>query len=106
MSDSSPTPRKARRSRWRRFLIVFAALLVVLGAAEYTPDLPREQLEAKYAPAPSKFLTLPSGARVHYRDQGKGGLLVLLHGSLSSLHTWEPWVAALSAEHRVVTLDL
>jgi pimeloyl-ACP methyl ester carboxylesterase len=73
-----------------------------------TPDLPKGYLEKKYAPWPSAFLQLPGGARVHYRDQGSPGApaLVLLHGSNSSLHTWEPWVRALSATFRVVSLDL
>jgi len=31
---------------------------------------------------------------------------VLLHGSNSSLHTWEPWARTLSTTFRVVTLDL
>jgi pimeloyl-ACP methyl ester carboxylesterase len=82
------------------------AVLTVLLAR--TPDLPKDYLEKKYAPAPSTFLALPSGARVHYRDQGSpvAPALVLLHGSNSSLHTWEPWVRMLSAMFRVITLDL
>ena len=33
-------------------------------------------------------------------------MLVLLHGSNASLHTWEPWVKLLGPEFRIVTLDL
>lgn len=32
--------------------------------------------------------------------------IVLIHGTGSSLHTWEGWVAALKNQHRIVTLDL
>ncbi len=47
-----------------------------------------------------------AGLRTHYRDRGQGLPIVLLHGSYSSLHTWEGWSEALSPHHRVVTLDL
>jgi pimeloyl-ACP methyl ester carboxylesterase len=33
-------------------------------------------------------------------------VLVLLHGSNASLHTWEPWVKLLGDRFRVVTVDL
>jgi len=31
---------------------------------------------------------------------------VLIHGAMASLHTWEPWVAILGQQYRVITLDL
>jgi pimeloyl-ACP methyl ester carboxylesterase len=31
---------------------------------------------------------------------------MLLHGSNASLHTWEPWVALLGDEYRIVSVDL
>ena len=58
--------------------------------------------------AQSRFLELDSGSVAHVRDQGTrtGEVLVLVHGSNASLHTWEPWVALLGDEFRVITLDL
>src|SRR5262249_28035532 len=41
-----------------------------------------------------------------YRDEGSGPPLILLHGSPSSLHTWDGWAARLSSHRRVVRLDL
>jgi pimeloyl-ACP methyl ester carboxylesterase len=32
-------------------------------------------------------------------------VLVLLHGSNASLHTWEPWVERLKAKYRIISLD-
>src|SRR5690606_27052754 len=51
---------------------------------------------------------LPSGARIHYRDQGnpQGQPLLLIHGFGVNLESWEPWVNVLSAEYRLVSLDL
>jgi pimeloyl-ACP methyl ester carboxylesterase len=95
----------------RILLWIVLALAVLLGLAFAflgDPEVPRETLMQKYGGTPSQFLTLPSGATAHYRDQGNasGPALVLLHGSNASLHTWEPWVANLADEFRVVTVDL
>lgn len=91
-----------RRLRW---WLVVLALLGVGVAIVYTPDLPLAQLRERYAPPPSKFLPL-DGLDVHYRDEGSGPAVLLLHGTGSSLHTWDAWTRALSANHRVVRLDL
>ena len=91
---------------WPRLAVALGAVLTVLLAR--TPDRPKDYLEKKYARPPSSFMELPGGARVHYRDRGRpiAPTLVLLHGSNSSLHTWEPWARVLSPALRVVTLDL
>ncbi|WP_309645023.1 alpha/beta hydrolase [Phenylobacterium sp.] len=88
-----------------RLGIMLAAAVLLAGCAA---DIPYADLEAKYANPASRYLTLPSGVRVHYRDQGKadGPTLVLLHGFSASLHTWEPWVGELGSDYRVVSLDL
>lgn len=89
-------------------LVVLAALAAAGWLALRRGDIPYDQLDDRYASADSRFLDLPGDLRVHYRDQGKadGPVLVLLHGFSSSLHTWEPWVAELGRDHRIVSLDL
>ena len=91
-----------------RILAALAVLLVASGLALYEPDVPRAELVARYGGPQSHFITLTSGAVAHYRDQGPqdAPVLVLLHGSNASLHTWEPWVKALAGEFRVVSVDL
>ncbi|WP_281301245.1 MULTISPECIES: alpha/beta hydrolase [unclassified Iodidimonas] len=85
-----------------------AALIAIAVLTFGTPDLDRDLLANYYAPKPSKFLSLPSGTSLHYRDQGPSlaPALLLLHGTGSSLHTWEPWVEALSHSYRVISMDL
>ncbi len=87
--------------------VVVAALV---GAFFYfsEADIPRATLEAQYATPPSQFVTLPDGARVHYRERGPkdASVLVLVHGSDASLFTWEPWSKNLSDKFRVISLDL
>ena len=46
------------------------------------------------------------GNRVHYRDEGVGVPVVLIHGTASSLHTWDQWVQHLKPSYRVIRLDL
>jgi pimeloyl-ACP methyl ester carboxylesterase len=43
---------------------------------------------------------------VHYRDEGKGEAILLIHGTGASLHTWEKWIDILSPEYRVISFDL
>jgi len=71
------------------------------------PDRPVSSLERKYTNEHSRFIELP-GARVHYRDEGprSGPTLLALHGTFSSLHTWDGWVDRLSEEFRIVRLDM
>lgn len=61
----------------------------------------------RYADAFSRF-TLCGGACVHYRDEGlrDGPPLILIHGLLSSLHTWDGWTRQLGQQYRVIRLDL
>lgn len=96
----------------KKLLLSAAVLLAVLIAIgtylAYEPDIPRAVLEARYATPPSKFLILSDGTRVHYRDRGPrdAPVIILLHGSDSSLFDWEPWSKNLSDAFRVVALDL
>ncbi|MBN1882023.1 MAG: alpha/beta hydrolase [Deltaproteobacteria bacterium] len=46
------------------------------------------------------------GIGVHYWDQGKGDVLILVHGFSSNVYTWRLNVDALSEEFRVIALDL
>lgn len=87
-------------------------LLAVLvgGGWLWTPDKDRAELEAVYAGPASEFVDV-LGVRMHVRDSAAAAApgtptLLLLHGFGSSLHTWEPWVQALAATHRVIRIDL
>lgn len=89
-------------------LVAIAVVLVGGWLMLRRPAIPYETLEAKYATPASKYLTLSDGVRVHYRDQGKadGPVLVMVHGFSANLETWEPWVARLGKDYRIITLDL
>lgn len=59
----------------------------------------------RYTNASSRFVVVDD-MLVHYRDEGQGSVVVLLHGAFSSLHTYDAWATALSEHHRVIRLDL
>lgn len=93
------------RGRWLVGLVALALLgLVALG---YAPDTDPAAMRAKYGSAASHFVDVGGGLTMHVRDEGKrdGPVLVLLHGSNASLHTWEPWVARLGDRYRIISLD-
>jgi pimeloyl-ACP methyl ester carboxylesterase len=73
----------------------------------FQPDRAPGPLERQYTNEASAFLDVRN-ARVHYRDEGPrdAPTLVCLHGTYSSLHTWDGWVERLSDQFRVVRLDL
>ena len=88
--------------------IIIMVLLIGGFAIGYTPDTDPAAMKAKYGSPASQFITLSPGLAVHVRDEGKrdGPALVLIHGSNSSLQTWEPWVKRLGTNYRIISLDL
>lgn len=80
-------------------------LLLVIVFTQLRCDIPLSKLVPKYTNAESKFMEL-DGMQVHYRVEGNGPPLVLVHGMAASLHTWEGWVNELKGEFRVISLDL
>ncbi|MDG1462534.1 MAG: alpha/beta hydrolase [Gammaproteobacteria bacterium] len=78
------------------------ALLVALWAYR---DIPAEVLEEKYTNDASRFMNI-DGVRVHYRDEGEGPAIVLVHAHFASLLGWEPWVDALKEDYRVIRFDM
>ncbi|HNY49029.1 MAG TPA: alpha/beta hydrolase [Smithella sp.] len=66
---------------------------------------PVESLKQKYCDNDSKFIVI-DGLEVHYKDQGEGPVLVLLHGVVSFLQTWDGWYEELKGRYRIIRLDL
>lgn len=84
---------------------VIAALIWVVFTGVKS-DIPIEELKESYTYPESGFYRL-MGVDVHYRITGAGEeTVVLLHGTSSSLHTWEGWTELLDPHFRVVSLDL
>ena len=87
------------------FLISLTFGILFLGIFSVSPDKSFEEIALKYATSPSSFIEV-KGIKIHYRDQGQGYPIVLIHGTGASLHTWDAWTEELIKNYRVIRLDL
>jgi pimeloyl-ACP methyl ester carboxylesterase len=88
-------------------LSVLAVVILVAAGWLWTPDKPRQSLQARYQRSPADIMTI-AGVRLHVRDSGSKAnpVVIMIHGFGSSLHTWEPWARALQSDYRVIRFDL
>jgi pimeloyl-ACP methyl ester carboxylesterase len=90
---------------------ILSLLALLIGAyivLTWAPERTTEELRGPFAPAPSIFLEM-MGMQVHLRDEGPRSdksPVILIHGTSSSLHTWDGWAQALTRERRVIRFDL
>lgn len=97
------------KSGWKKFWIVFSALVVILAGSYLILNVERQHLtqESKRS-AEGEFIRLPAG-EVHYRLEGpvEAPLVVLVHGFSVPSYVWDPTLSALeTAGYRVLTFDL
>ncbi len=89
-------------------LISIVGLIIIIVTLYGHRDIPLEDLKVKYAKAPSSFVAL-DGMNVHFRDEGNTHdsiPIVLIHGTGSSLHTFNDWANELKQGYRVIRMDL
>ena len=86
------------------YIFLFISIIAI-GFYLYSPDISVSELKKTYANQHSQFIEI-DGINVHYRDEGEGQTIVLLHGTGASLHTWDKWTEELKKSFRVVRLDL
>lgn len=91
--------------RIAKFLLFLLLILVVGLVASYRPDLSFESLVPKYTDEYSHFLNV-DGINIHLKVKGEGEPIFLIHGSFSSLHTWEAWEDELSRYFMTISMDL
>lgn len=84
-------------------LLLFAILAIFISQVHF--DISAEELKEVYANEASQFMEL-DGMQVHYRDEGEGDVMVLIHGTGASLHTWNEWAEELTKNHRVIRCDI
>ena len=88
----------------RFFIGISISLLLLIYSVSYA-DISVEELKKEYANEQSEFVEV-NGMQVHYRDEGTGFPIVLMHGTAASLHTYDAWTKQLSKDYRVIRLDL
>ncbi|MFK7771520.1 MAG: alpha/beta fold hydrolase [Saprospiraceae bacterium] len=92
----------------KKILITLGILvLLILGYTwmNYAEDRSFGELKTKWSYENSQFLEM-DGMPVHYRINGEGEPLVLIHGTGASLHTWEAWTEILEKDFKVISLDM
>lgn len=70
------------------------------GAQGLAFEIPRAMFDADH-----RFVELPSGARVHYVDEGQGETLLFLHGNPAWSFQWRDLIRELRGSYRCVALD-
>ena len=79
-----------------------AAAASALPAAGF---LTLEQLRARYGDRDSRYVEI-GGMSIRYKDQGRGPVIVLLHGSHSSLEGYDAMAKDLARTHRIIRFDM
>jgi pimeloyl-ACP methyl ester carboxylesterase len=95
------------RKFFKGLIAVFLIVIIGLFIWGYAADIPLTELKAKYANTESEFVDLGDGLTVHLRDEGPldAPAIILLHGSSSSLHTWDAWTQRLKGKYRIIRYD-
>ena len=83
--------------------------IALLGAsfaafAQEPAQISLQDLREKYADGGSRFVAI-DGADIHYRDEGQGPVVVLLHASYFNLSTWDGLTEELKTNYRVIRFD-
>ena len=94
-----------KKSKQKYFLYALIILLIVLIKGAIYSDISVEELKKEYANEHSKFIEI-NEMQVHFRDEGEGFPIVLVHGTASSLHTWDAWTNEVKKTNRVIRMDL
>ena len=95
--------------RISKIILIFISLIIIGIILLFGHrDIPVNELKVKYANKASSFI-LVDGMEVHYRDEGNLGdtiPIILIHGTASSLHTFDAWTEILKKTKRVIRMDL
>ena len=84
---------------------VLVGLVLILFFSSRNSDIDAETLKKRYSDSQSHFVSI-DGLEVHFKDEGTGFPIVLIHGTSASLHTWDAWTEKLIENYRVIRMDL
>ena len=85
------------------YLLGFA--FIVLMFSQFQPDKNIDELKIKYTDSASNFIDI-DGMSVHYKIEGSGAPLLLIHGTSASLHTWDTWTEILKEHFTIIRMDI
>jgi pimeloyl-ACP methyl ester carboxylesterase len=88
--------------------MLFVVLIIVFGIGLLNilkRDRTVDSLVSIYADDESGFYKW-KGINVHFKDEGRGRSIIFLHGTSSSLHTWDKLTPYLKSHVRIIRVDL
>jgi len=88
-----------------KLIIALLLILVVSFLFLHRKGIPVSELIPKYTNEYSKFVDI-DGMNVHYRTEGSGSPVFLIHGTGSCLQTWDVWTDSLKKYHTIIRMDL
>jgi pimeloyl-ACP methyl ester carboxylesterase len=91
------------------FVLALLATLALgqqaLAADPAKPFATLEELRAKYQD-PKGRIAVINGVEVYYKDEGRGPAILMVHGSQSTLKTWDHIAPILAKQYRVIRFDI
>ena len=93
------------QKRLRAGLVMALTLLPSVLPATAGENITVEQLRAKYGDRAGHIAVI-GGVEVYYKDEGKGPAILMVHGSQSTLKTWDYVAAKLTKRYRVIRYDI
>ena len=92
-------------NKFLKGLLILLGILLVAFLIFRNPDKSVGELIAIYTDEQSQWLDI-DGLQVHYKKEGAGPAVVLIHGTGASLHTWDGWTEILSDSFTVYRMDI
>jgi hypothetical protein len=86
-------------------VVVAAVVGYALAARSRAFSLSLAELRERHAGSESRYIDIQD-IELHYRDEGTGPTVLLLHGSFGSLRQYDEIVARLEERHRLVRFDI
>lgn len=89
----------------KKFLLGLLVFFIVIGFIFTKGPIPLDTLKEKYTNEQSKWIDI-NGLQVHYRMEGQGQPVVLIHGTGASLQTFDKWTEILKEKYQVIRMDI
>ena len=92
-----------------KYAVCLIGLALLSGAAiaadNTKPYLTLDALRSKYGDRHGRIAKV-GGVEVYYKDEGQGPAILMVHGSQSTLKTWDKVVPSLLKHYRVIRYDI
>jgi pimeloyl-ACP methyl ester carboxylesterase len=86
-------------------LLASLICVAILGCAAHAAPWSLDQLREKYQDSNGQLVEI-GGVEVYFKDEGEGPALLMVHGSQSTLRTWDVIAEKLSEQYRVIRYDI